>query len=90
MVFDGEEQALHTANGTAYGLVAGMWTSNGARQMRMARKLQHGQFFINNYGAGSGIELPFGGVKHSGRRRENGLEALYGFPTLKTVSIRHG
>jgi aldehyde dehydrogenase (NAD+) len=46
--------------------------------------------FVNNYGAGGGVELPFGGVKHSGHGREKGFEALYGFTTLKTVAIKHG
>ncbi len=87
--FDGEAEALRIANGTPYGLVAGVWTRDGGRQLRMARKLQCGQVFINNYGAGGGIELPFGGVKHSGHGREKGFEALYGFSALKTVAIRH-
>ena len=39
--------------------------------------------FVNNYGAGGGLELPFGGMKGSGFGREKGLEALYGFSTLK-------
>jgi len=58
--------------------------------MRLARKIGSGQVFINNYGAGGGVELPFGGVKHSGYGREKGFEALYGFTTLKTVAIHHG
>jgi aldehyde dehydrogenase (NAD+) len=90
IAFDGEAQALEIANGTAYGLVAGVWTRDGARQMRMARALKCGQVFINNYGAGGGVELPFGGVKHSGHGREKGFEALYGFSTLKTVAMLHG
>jgi aldehyde dehydrogenase (NAD+) len=88
--FDGEAQALQIANGTAFGLVAGVWTRDGSRALRLARKLQCGQVFINNYGAGGGIELPFGGVKHSGHGREKGFEALYGFSVLKTVAIKHG
>ena len=88
--FDGEAEAIAIANGTKYGLVAGVWTRDGGRQMRMARALKCGQVFINNYGAGGGIELPFGGVKHSGHGREKGFEALYGFSTLKTVAIQHG
>ena len=87
--FDDEAEALKIANGTAFGLVAGVWTRDGSRALRLARRLQCGQVFINNYGAGGGIELPFGGVKHSGHGREKGFEALYGFSTLKTVAIKH-
>jgi aldehyde dehydrogenase (NAD+) len=88
--FDDEADALRIANGTAYGLVAGVWTRDGARQLRLARALKCGQVFVNNYGAGGGIELPFGGVKQSGHGREKGFEALYGFSTVKTVAILHG
>jgi aldehyde dehydrogenase (NAD+) len=88
--FDDEAQAVRLANGTPYGLVAGVWTRDGDRQWRMARALKCGQVFVNNYGAGGGIELPFGGVKHSGHGREKGFEALYGFSVLKTVAFRHG
>jgi aldehyde dehydrogenase (NAD+) len=88
--FDDEEEALRLANGTPFGLVAGVWTQDGARQMRLARRLRCGQVFINNYGAGGGIELPFGGVKSSGYGREKGFEALLGFTTLKTIAIKHG
>ncbi|MGH1412612.1 MAG: aldehyde dehydrogenase family protein [Pelagimonas sp.] len=88
--FETEEQAISIANGTEYGLVAGIWTRDGARQMRLAKKLKSGQVFINNYGAGGGVELPFGGVGKSGHGREKGFEALYGFSTLKTVAAFHG
>ena len=90
MCFEGEDQAIEMANATAFGLVAGVWTRDGGRQFRMAKRLRSGQVFINNYGAGGGVELPFGGVKSSGHGREKGFEALYGFTTLKTVAIQHG
>ena len=88
--FDDEDEALAIANGTAYGLVASVWTNEGARQFRLAKALRAGQVFINNYGAGGGVELPFGGVGKSGHGREKGFEALYGFSTLKTVAVSHG
>lgn len=90
IAFDDEAEAIAIANGTAYGLVAGLWTENGARQMRVAKKLRVGQVFINNYGAGGGIELPFGGVKRSGHGREKGLEALKEYTVAKTIVLRHG
>lgn len=90
MPFDTEEEAVALANGTPYGLVCGVWTKDGARQFRVAHAVQSGQVFINNYGAGGGIELPFGGVKRSGHGREKGFEALYGFASLKTISVYHG
>ena len=88
--FDTEQEAIEIANATEYGLVASVWTANGARQMRLARALRAGQVFVNNYGAGGGVELPFGGVGKSGHGREKGFEALYGFSTLKTVAAHHG
>lgn len=88
--FRDEEEAVAIANGTDYGLVAGVWTRDGGRQMRMARAIRSGQVFVNNYGAGGGVELPFGGVGKSGHGREKGFEALYGFSALKTVAVWHG
>ena len=88
--FADEADAVRLANATDFGLVAGVWTSDGGRQLRMARAVASGQVFVNNYGAGGGVELPFGGVKHSGHGREKGFEALFGFTTVKTVVLRHG
>ncbi len=58
--------------------------------LRLARAIRAGQVFLNNYGAGGGVELPFGGIGKSGHGREKGFEALYGFTTLKTVAAYHG
>lgn len=90
MPFKDEDEAVALANATQFGLVAGVWTRDGGRMLRMAKRVRSGQVFINNYGAGGGVELPFGGVKSSGYGREKGFEALHGFTTLKTVAIRHG
>ena len=90
MQFSSEEEAVKLANGTPFGLVSGIWTNDGARQFRVAKRLKSGQVFINNYGAGGGVELPFGGVKLSGHGREKGFEALYGFSVTKTIAIQHG
>ena len=77
--FDGEEEAIQIANGTRYGLTAGVWTRDGSRQMRLAHKIVAGQVYINNCdGAGGGIELPFGGMRHSGYGREKGFEGMRG------------
>ena len=88
--FDDEADAVRLANGTPYGLVASVWTADGARQMRMVQKLRAGQVFVNGYGAGGGIELPFGGFKKSGHGREKGFEALYEFCATKTAVFKHG
>ena len=90
MKFQDEDDAVALANATPFGLAAGVWTRDGARQFRMAKRVKSGQVFLNNYGAGGGVELPFGGVKSSGYGREKGFEALYGFTTLKTVAFKHG
>ncbi len=90
MQFSSEEEAVKLANGTPFGLVSGIWTNDGARQFRVAKRIKSGQVFINNYGAGGGVELPFGGVKLSGHGREKGFEALYGFSVTKTIAIKHG
>ncbi len=84
-VFDTEEEAVVLANGTEFGLVAGVWTRDGARQQRLAKRIVSGQVFINCYGAGGGVELPFGGTKRSGHGREKGLIALEEFSTTKTI-----
>jgi aldehyde dehydrogenase (NAD+) len=88
--FDDEADAVRIANGTDYGLIAGIWSESGSRQMRVAKRLRVGQVYINGYGAGGGIELPFGGFKRSGHGREKGFEALREYTVAKTIVINHG
>ena len=90
MPFDTEAEAIAIANGTQYGLVASVWTRDGARQARVANAMRCGQVFINGFGAGGGVELPFGGIRKSGHGREKGFEALYEFSTIRTIVNHHG
>ncbi|MBX3582278.1 MAG: aldehyde dehydrogenase family protein [Rhizobiaceae bacterium] len=88
--FEDEKEAVRIANDTEFGLVAGVWTLDGNRQQRVAKALRCGQVFINGYGAGGGIELPFGGRRKSGHGREKGFAALHEFSTIKTIVHNHG
>ena len=74
----------------AFGLLAAVWSENGGRQMRVAKAIRAGQVFINCYGAGGGVELPFGGMKSSGHGREKGLLALEEMSAAKTILQFHG
>jgi len=90
LTFTDEADAVALANGTEYGLVAAVWTRDGGRQVRMAKKIRAGQVFVNCYGAGAGIELPFGGIGKSGHGREKGFAALHEFTRTKTMVVNHG
>jgi aldehyde dehydrogenase (NAD+) len=90
MPFEDEADAIALANATDYGLIAAVWTRDGGRQTRVARAMHCGQVYINAYGAGGGVELPFGGVKRSGHGREKGFLALQEFCTVKTIVQYHG
>lgn len=88
--FEDEAEAIRIANDTEYGLVAAVWTRDGGRQQRVSKALRCGQVFINGYGAGGGVELPFGGIRKSGHGREKGFAALHEFSRIKTVINNHG
>lgn len=90
MPFRDEAEAVRLADDTPYGLAAAVWTRDGSTAMRVARQVRCGQAFINAYGAGEGIELPFGGFKHSGHGREKGVQALAEFSATKTIVLNHG
>ena len=88
--FEDEADAIALANATEYGLLAAVWTENAGRAQRVSKAVKAGQVFINGYGAGGGVELPFGGTKRSGHGREKGLLALEEMSTTKTVVHYHG
>lgn len=90
MPFEDEADAIRLANGTDYGLLAAVWTENAGRLQRVAKAVRAGQVFMNCYGAGGGVELPFGGTKRSGHGREKGLLALEELSTTKTLVHFHG
>jgi aldehyde dehydrogenase (NAD+) len=88
--FHDADEALSLANDSEFGLIAGVWSRNIDTVMWLARRLAVGQVYVNTYGAGGGVELPFGGYKRSGFGREKGLEALRSYTVLKNVCIKHG
>lgn len=90
LTFETEEEALQLANNTDYGLVTGIWTQDISRAHYLASRIDSGQVFINNYGAGGGIQMPFGGYKKSGFGREKGWMALYNYTQVKNVAIQYG
>jgi aldehyde dehydrogenase (NAD+) len=87
LTFDDEQQAVDIANDTSFGLVAGLWTTDFNRAHRVARQLQAGQVYINDWFVG-GVETPFGGFKESGLGREKGVQALREYSQLKTIIAR--
>lgn len=88
-VADDAEHAAVLANDSQYGLVAGIYTQDFSTAHRMARQIDAGQIYINEYFAG-GIEVPFGGNKKSGFGREKGLEGLKSYCKTKSVAARTG
>ncbi len=87
LIFDDEEEVIERANHTRYGLAAGIFTENMKRAHRMAQQLQAGICWVNHFNM-TPVGMPFGGVKHSGFGRENGLSALLGYSQQKSVYIQ--
>ena len=84
--FRTEGEAVALANQSQHGLAAGIFTRDGARQIRMAASVRAGIVWVNTYRAVSPI-APFGGVKGSGYGRESGFQAMYDYTRPKTVWI---
>ena len=86
-VFDTLDEAIALANGTAYALVAGVFTRDFSAAHHLAREIDAGQAYISEYFAG-GIEVPFGDKRMSGVGREKGLEAPSSHCKIKSVAAR--
>lgn len=83
----GEDEALTLANALGYGLVAGVYTSDISRALRLAQRLEAGSVWINGWYIG-GQQAPTGGIKDSGIGRERGLPGLRNYLSTKNVGIR--
>ena len=86
--FSDEAEAIELANATEYGLISAVWTQNLSRAHRAAAAIEAGQVYVNSYGAGGGVELPFGGFKKSGYGREKSIEAFAEYTQTKTVVVQ--
>jgi acyl-CoA reductase-like NAD-dependent aldehyde dehydrogenase len=84
---DDDKTLIEYANGTEFGLVSSVWTRDIDRAMRIARQIDHGQVYINSYGAAGGVPLAFGGFKKSGFGREKGVEGANFYCQTKTVIV---
>jgi (Z)-2-((N-methylformamido)methylene)-5-hydroxybutyrolactone dehydrogenase len=84
--FKDEADAIRLANQTEHGLAAGIFTKDGARQMRMVKAVKAGIVWVNTYRAVSPI-AEFGGMKNSGYGRESGMQAVYDYTRPKSVWI---
>jgi acyl-CoA reductase-like NAD-dependent aldehyde dehydrogenase len=84
--FEDEEDAIRQANDTEYGLSGSIWTENGARAMRVARRMETGVISVNS-NTSVRVATPFGGFKQSGVGRELGPHALDYYTEVKNVYL---
>ncbi len=83
--FASVEEAIALANGTEYGLIAAVWSKDLDVVHAMTEEIRAGQVYVNTYGAGGGVEYPFGGFGKSGYGREKGFEALGEYCQTKAI-----
>lgn len=83
--FHGIDEAIELANGTEFGLAAGIWTRDVDKALRFSQEVDSGYVWINTFN-GTPIEVPFGGVKSSGFGKDCGVQAIDTYTTWKTVA----
>jgi acyl-CoA reductase-like NAD-dependent aldehyde dehydrogenase len=86
ILFEDEEDAIRQANDTEYGLSGSIWTENGARALRVARRMETGVISVNS-NTSVRVATPFGGFKQSGVGRELGPHALDYYTDVKNVYL---
>jgi len=84
--YDEQDEAIHIANDTDFGLGAGVFTKDLKKAAWTASKLEAGQVYVNKWFTGSHA-TPFGGYKQSGYSREKGIDALKSYLQVKNVGI---
>jgi betaine-aldehyde dehydrogenase len=82
--FKDEDEAIRLANDTIYGLSGSIWTRDGGRALRVARRVEAGVLSINS-NTSVRVATPFGGFKQSGYGRELGPHALDAYTELKSI-----
>jgi aldehyde dehydrogenase (NAD+) len=85
LAFSTEEEAIQIANGTAYGLAAGVWSADQEHAVAVARRLRAGQVEIN--GGAFNPAAPFGGRGQSGYGRELGVHGFEEFLEIKSLQF---
>ncbi len=89
LTFDTVEEVIERANNTEFGLAAGVFTSDLTTAHGVIAKLKAGTCWINTYNI-TPVEMPFGGMKHSGMGRENSQHAIEHYSQIKSVYVEMG
>ncbi|RQG88865.1 aldehyde dehydrogenase family protein [Natrarchaeobius halalkaliphilus] len=84
--FSDRDEAITIANDVEFGLTGGVFSRDIKQALNMAREIEAGSVYVNEWFGGS-TETPFGGMKKSGIGREKGLEALDSYLQTKNISV---
>ncbi len=85
--FDTEDEVLHLANDTAYGLACAIWTRDASRVHRVVRRVEAGIIWVNSWFLRD-LRTPFGGAKQSGIGREGGVHSVEFYTELRNVCVK--